>query len=267
VSTKISVDKFQEGLRTKRLGRKIFFSHEIGSTNEWAKELAMLGASEGTVALAEIQTAGRGRQGREWISPKGGLYFSVILKPKLKPDEAVKLVFVASVAVAEVLRELYGLEVETKWPNDVLVNGRKICGILSEMNTKNEIVDFVVVGLGVNANFDVKEVLPKMLRENATSLMVELDKKIQLEVLFRASLEKLESLYDLFQKNGFGSILEKWKKHAGFLGKCVEVTGGNEFFVGMALDVEDDGGLTIKLEDGTIRHVFVGDVSLQRKSK
>jgi len=261
------VDKLQEGLKAKNFGKKIVFLCEVTSTNDLAKDLASYGAEEGTVVLAERQFAGKGRLGRMWVSPKGGLYFSVILKPRLKPAEAVGLVFVAGLAIAEVLRELYGLMVETKWPNDVLVNKRKVCGVLSEANVMGETVNFIVVGIGVNANFDVKRALPEELWENATSLMAELDRKVQLEFLFRAVLERLESLYNLFLREGLAPILKEWKKHAGFLGGYVEVISGNESFDGLALNVEDDGSLTIKLEDGTIKHVLVGDVSLRRKSK
>jgi BirA family biotin operon repressor/biotin-[acetyl-CoA-carboxylase] ligase len=262
VPANISADRFQEGLRTKRFGKEIFFSHEAGSTNDWAKELALLDAPEGTVTVAETQTAGRGRLSRVWFSPRGGLYFSVILRPELKPAEAVRLVFVASLVIADVLRELYGVGVETKWPNDVLVNGRKVCGILSEASIMGEAVNFVVVGVGVNANFDVKEALPEALWENTTSLQSEVGRKIQLEALFRAILERLESCYDLFLKEGFAPVLEKWKRYAGFLGSKVEVLNETEHLMGIALNVEADGSLTVKLEDGTVKRVLVGDVSL-----
>jgi len=259
------VDKLQYGLRTKRFGRKILFSHQVGSTNDWAKELALLGAEEGTVAMAETQTAGHGRLGREWASPEGGLWFSVIFRPELEPTEASKLVFAAGLAVAEVLHELYGLRAETKWPNDVLVNGRKVCGILAEMNTTGDEVNFVVIGVGINANFDAKEALPEELSKDATSLETALGRSVQLDTLFRTMLERLECIYELFVKEGFASVLTMWKKYATFLGCKVEVLTGTERLVGFALDVDDDGGLTVKLENGNVRDVLVGDVSLRQK--
>jgi BirA family biotin operon repressor/biotin-[acetyl-CoA-carboxylase] ligase len=262
---KLNVDRLQEGLRTKRLGRSVFFSSELGSTNEWAKELAAYGAAEGTVAVAETQTCGRGRLGREWVSPKGGLWFSLILRPELKPAEAVRLVFVAGLAAAEVLRELYGLKAETKWPNDVLVNGRKVCGILTEMNTIGEKVNYVIVGVGVNANFDVVKVFPEDLRKVATSLENELGRKVRLEELFRALLEKLENIYGLFLEEGFGPVLGKWKKYAGFLNCQVEVASGTEKWFGLAFDVGDDGSLILRLKDGTVKRVFVGDATLRSR--
>ncbi len=265
MSAKLKIDGLQDGLHTNRFGRSILFSREVESTNEWAKEMAMYGACEGTVVIAGTQTGGRGRIGREWVSPTGGLWFSLILRPKLRPTEAVKLTFVAGLAVAKVLREMFGLKAETKWPNDVLVNGRKICGILTEMNTIGETVNFVVVGVGVNANFDLEKVFPEQLRKVATSLENELGRKVRLEELFRNLLERLENLYGLFAKEGFNSILEEWKNYAGFLGRQVEVTSPTEKLSGLALDVDYEGALVLRLGDGTIRRVFVGDVSLRAK--
>jgi BirA family biotin operon repressor/biotin-[acetyl-CoA-carboxylase] ligase len=261
----VNVERLQESLRTKRFGKNIIFLREVDSTNDLAKELAGYGAVEGTVVVAETQTTGRGRLGREWFSPVGGLWFSVVLRPALKPEGAVRLVFVACLAVAEVLRELYGLKSETKWPNDVLVKGRKVCGMLTEMNTTGEKVNYVIVGVGVNANFDVKKTLPEGLWDSATALEAELGRKVRLEELFRALLEKLEDVYDQFLKEGFNPILDKWKTYAGFLGYRVDVTNETEKFSGLALDVDNEGALVLRLENGTIKRVFVGDVTLRSR--
>ena len=262
MSQRISIDKLQEGLQTKRIGRSIFLSREVGSTNDWAKELAELGAEEGTVAIAETQTAGHGRLGKEWFSPRGGLWFSVIFRPEMSPSEAIGLVFVAGLAVAEVLREKYDLKVDTKWPNDVLVNGKKVCGILAEMNTKGRAVKFVVLGFGVNANFLVEKVFPRSLKEVATSLEKELGQKVRLEELFKGLLERLGSRYDECAERGLAFLLADWKKYAGFLGRRVEVRIGNERLSGVALDVDARGALVLRLEDGATKRVLAGDVSL-----
>jgi len=262
---RLNVGRLQEGLRTRRFARNIVFLREIGSTNDLAKELAGYGAVEGTVVVAETQTSGHGRLDREWVSPKGGLWFSIIFRPELKPAEAFGLVFASGLAVAEALRELYGLKAETKWPNDVLVNGRKVCGILTEMNTTGERINYVIVGIGVNANFDVAKVFPEELRKVATSLENGLGRKVSLEELFKVLLGKLESFYELFLKEGFGCILAEWKKYAGFLGCQVEVASGTEKWVGLASDVEDDGALILRLENGTVKRVFVGDATLQSR--
>jgi BirA family biotin operon repressor/biotin-[acetyl-CoA-carboxylase] ligase len=263
VFQKISVDRLQEGLQTKRFGRSILFRREVGSTNEWAKELAELGAGEGTVAIAETQTAGHGRLGREWFSPRGGLWVSVVLRPKMSASEAIGLVFVAGLAVAEVFQEKFGLKVETEWPNDVLANGKKVCGILAEMSTKGRVVNFVVLGFGVNANFPVEEVFPESLKKIATSVEKELGQKVPIEELFKALLEKLESKYDQCAEKGLAPLLTEWKKYAGFLGRKVEVKNGSEKLLGTASDVDCDGALVLRLEDGSTRRVLAGDVSLR----
>ncbi|MEM3641701.1 MAG: biotin--[acetyl-CoA-carboxylase] ligase [Candidatus Bathyarchaeia archaeon] len=265
MSTRINVGKLQEGLRARLFGKYIYFTREVSSTNDWARELADLGAPEGTATMAETQTAGRGRMGRRWISPKGGLWFSIILKPKLKPPETVKLVFLASLAVAETLQDLYGLKVGTKWPNDVLVDGRKVCGILSEMKTVGDKVAYAVIGIGINANFKAEKALPKELRETATSLETLLGRKIVLEELFTHLLEKMEAIFTLFLREGFNPILERWKKYASFLGCEVEILGEGEKLEGIAMDVDGDGALVLKLKDGAVRRVFVGDLSLKIK--
>ena len=261
----MEIDKIQENLQTKKLGKKIIHLHEIDSTNDLAKELANYGASEGTIVIAETQTAGRGRLGRKWFSPRGGLYFSIILRPKVRVKESVGLVFVAGLAVAEVLHENYGLNVATKWPNDVLVNGRKICGILSEMKTKGERVNYVVIGVGINANINVKKGFPEELKTVATSIENELGRKVRLEELLKLLLEKLDILYEEFLEEGFLQVLKRWKEYASFLGKEVEVTDEVKRLHGLALDVDDEGALIIKLENGTMKRVFVGDVSLKIK--
>lgn len=260
---KMSVDKLQEGLQTRRFGKTVLFSSSVPSTNDWAKKLAAMGAAEGTVAVAETQTAGRGRLEREWISPKGGLYFSVIVRPEFDATEAAKLVFVAGLAVADALREECCLKIETKWPNDVLVNGRKICGILAEMNTTNQKVNYAVIGVGINANFDIRRVFPPSLKPVTTSIENQVGSRIKLDNLFRAVMSKLEKTYSLFEQQGFAPILAEWKKYAAFLGQKVEVTDQREEIVGLALDVDREGALILRLENGKTRRVCVGDVSLR----
>jgi BirA family biotin operon repressor/biotin-[acetyl-CoA-carboxylase] ligase len=262
VSPTINVNKVQEGLQTRLIGRRIISLAEVGSTNDYAKKLAAYGAGEGTVVVAETQAAGHGRLGRRWVSPRGGLWFSVILRPEIRAAYAVRLVFVAGLAVAETLCNLYGLKVETKWPNDVLVDGRKICGILSEMNSIGERVTFVTIGIGVNANF-AKTNLPEELGERATSLVDELGRKIQLEKLLIALLENLEATYGVFKEGAFVSLLSEWKKYATFLGREVEVVYGDEKVCGVAMDIDDEGALLLKLNDGATKRVLVGDVSIR----
>lgn len=262
VSTRLKINKIQEGLGTKKFGRTIVFLHETDSTNNVAKELAAYGANEGTVVVAETQTAGRGRLDREWISPTGGLWFSIVLRPKLSVAEAFGLVFAAGLAVAQTLNEKYGLFVQTKWPNDVLVRGKKVCGMLVETNSTERKLNFAVLGVGVNVNFDVKNVLPNALTEAATSLKNELGHRVDVNELLRAMLEHIENAYDLLVGEHWSQILDEWKEFAVFLGHRVEVVCGSEKFSGIALDVDSDGELILRLDDGAVKRVISGDVSL-----
>jgi BirA family biotin operon repressor/biotin-[acetyl-CoA-carboxylase] ligase len=259
---KLNVNKLQETLQTKRFGRNLVLLHEIDSTNTYAKKLAKYGATQGTAVIAETQRAGRGRLNRKWISPKGGLYFSIVLRPELKANETAKLAFVAGLTVAEVLQELYGLQVATKWPNDVLVGKQKICGILSEMNSTDDKTTFVVMGIGVNANFCVKKTLPEELWEKTTSLEDQLGRKIQLEQLFATLLEKFECVYERFLRGGFIPILGEWMKFSDFVGQKITVTFVGEELAGLATGVDDDGALLVKFENGTLKRVVAGDVSV-----
>jgi BirA family biotin operon repressor/biotin-[acetyl-CoA-carboxylase] ligase len=258
----MDVSKLQEGLRTRNFGRSIFFTHCVESTNGWAKELALLGAAEGTVAIARCQTHGRGRLGREWFSPVGGLWFSIVLRPEIHPSEVSRLVFVAGVAVADALSEACGLRVETKWPNDVLVNGRKVCGILAEAEIADEKVDFVVVGIGINTGFRLKNSLPKDLWDEVTSLGDDVSGRVHSSTVFRVVLEKLEFFYQIFSEEGFIRVLEAWKCYAGFLGKRAVVVDGSQKYSGVAIGVESDGTLSLRFDDGSVRRFVVGDVSL-----
>lgn len=258
----MNVTELQDGLRTKRFGKSILFVRAVRSTNDWAKQLAEFGAPEGTVAIADSQISGRGRLGRRWFSPVGGLWFSIILRPELRAGEVSRLVFVASLAVADALRETYKLCVETKWPNDVLVNGRKVCGILAEAKSEGEKVSFVVVGIGVNAGFRVRDKLPRGLWGIATSLEDEVDSRIEPELLFRTVLERFESFYQMLLEDGFVVLLDMWKRYAGFLGRMVEVNDGSEKVLGRAIDVGTDGSLSVRLQSGPTQRFFVGEVSL-----
>jgi len=261
----MNLDLFQVRLRTKRFGRRILFCRFVDSTNEWAKKLAEFGVDEGTVTIAEQQTAGKGRLGREWISPQGGLWFSIVLRPRKSAGEATRLVSMASLVVAEVLHQKYQLRTETKWPNDVMVNGRKICGILAETSTSDGKLSYVVLGIGINVNFHMDKYFVASDKPLATSIQDELGREVRLPSLLRTLLEKMEKLYDLFIMKGSDSILEKWKAYATFIGKEVVLQDQNQRISGIAYDIDDGGALILRLENGTLRRFFAGDLSLQPK--
>jgi BirA family biotin operon repressor/biotin-[acetyl-CoA-carboxylase] ligase len=266
LTSRMKLDAFQEGLSTKRCGKIILFKPIVSSTNEWAKKLAEGGVEEGTITLAAQQTAGKGRLGRKWISPKGGLWFSIILYPDMSIGEVTKLVFIASLAVARVLHQKYRVRTETKWPNDVLVAGRKICGILAETSISDSKLSYVVLGIGINANFHPDKYPDARSGSPVTSIQNELGRKIQLLDLLGALLKELERLYDLFKTKGFDPILEQWKKHAIFLKHEVVMHDGTQDVFGRAYDVDDEGALVLELDNGELRRFFTGDLSMQIKS-
>ncbi len=256
-------ERVRKCLQTDFFGKTILRFHKVTSTNDIAKELAAKGAEEGTVVIAETQTQGRGRIGRRWVSPTGGIWFSTVLRPDMTPTDALKLTLTAAVAVARAIRDTLELNAEIKWPNDVLIGGRKVCGILTEMSTRGQMVDFITLGIGINANVDLAA-FPENLRSSTTSLRKELGREVDRERLLQALLEELESQYKIFVQQGFGQILKEWKSLATFLSSYVEVAVYDEKISGFATDVDRNGALLIKTEDGIIRKVTSGDVILQR---
>jgi len=255
--------KLQKTMQTRFIGRVLFFSRKVSSTNDWAKQLAVQGAPEGTVVIAATQTHGRGRLDRKWISPVGGLWFSVILRPEVNMAKIARLTFVTSLAVAECLKDLYGLKVETKWPNDVTIGGRKVSGILGETSSTGEKATFVILGVGVNVNFDTEKIFPESIRLTTTSIEKELGRKVGLETTLKALLERLEKKLDLYVNEGFAPVLLEWKKYAFFLGKEVEIVDREKKIKGTACDVAEDGALVVRSEDGSLTHVFAGDLLLR----
>jgi BirA family biotin operon repressor/biotin-[acetyl-CoA-carboxylase] ligase len=255
--------RIQDGLQTELIGKEIHHFAGVTSTNDVAKKLAVEGAEEGTVVIAETQTDGRGRVGRGWFSPRGGVWFSTILRPKVSPEDALKLTLTTAVAVARVIRKTLRLNSEIKWPNDVLIEGKKVCGILTEMSTSGKVVDFVILGVGINANVNIDS-FPAHLRNSVTSLKKELRQEVPRERFLQALLEEFELYYKMFTRNEFDLILEEWRDLAKFLGSYVEIVSCGEKLVGLAVDVDQSGALLIKTRDGNVRRVVSGDVSLQK---
>ena len=254
-------DEVRHGLKTEFIGQNIIYYEDIPSTNIEAKRLAADGAPEGTVVVSEAQSTGRGRMERAFFSPKGkGIWFSVILRPGFLPQEAPKCTLLAAVAVARAM-ERFGLRAGIKWPNDVLHEGKKLVGILTEMNGEMDRINYVVIGTGINVNI-LPEDFPPELRECATSLAIMKGEKLPRVAFFQAVLESLEELYLLVQTQGFASLMEEWRRYTITLGQEVNVIGINETFAGKAVDIDDDGALLVQTARG-IRRVLAGDVSIR----
>jgi BirA family biotin operon repressor/biotin-[acetyl-CoA-carboxylase] ligase len=249
------------------MGKKLFYFKDTPSTNDIAKELASTGAEAGTVVISEKQSNGRGRLSRRWISPEGGLWFSIILKPRIKPNELFKLTFLTAVVVVRTLRKQFKLNAQIKWPNDVLINGKKVCGILSELITNlSSLISSVIVGIGINANIDLN-ILPNHLRSAVTSLHSELNKEIDREAFLCALLLEFENYYHLLIDRGFASILGEWKEFNCILNAYVEIVSLDRTIKGQAVDIAKDGALLIKLENGSVQRVVAGDVKLKKLDK
>ncbi len=243
-------------LKTKSVGKKVLSFKKTESTNNTAYELAAKGAKEGTAVFAEEQTKGKGRLGRRWISPAHkGIYMSVILRPNIVPSSAPEVTLIATLSVTKAIRELTGLLSFIKWPNDVVINDKKICGILTEMNAEIDKVNFLIVGIGVNVNSDRKD-LPK----EGSSIKEELRQRISRIELARLILLRFDEYYDTFKKLGFNSILSEIKRFSSSLNKRVRVHFLDRFIEGNAQDIDKDGALLVRLDNGFVEKVFAGDL-------
>jgi len=244
------------GLNTKFIGRKNYYFDTVSSTMDIALQFAMKGAPEGTVIIVESQTKGRGRLGRSWFSPKyKGIYLSLILKPKILPNQMPLLTLMAAVSICEAIKEKTDLTCQIKWPNDILIHHKKLGGILTELNAEMDLSRFVVVGIGLNVNND-KKTIPS----GATSLKEQKKQEINRLELLQEVLRKIEGNYLIFQKTGAKSVIDKWREWSISLGRRVRVICQNEHIEGEAVDIDIDGGLLIRKDSGLTQKVMAGDV-------
>ena len=250
--------KLKDKLNTRYIGKEIHYFREVDSTNEVAKKLAREGAPEGTIIIAESQSRGKGRRGKKWISPLGGAWLSIILRPNTLPINAPQLTFIAGVAAAQTIKDEYGLDAGIKWPNDVLIDKKKVCGVLTEISTEIDTIDYIVTGIGIDANIDVN-LLPPELRDTTTSIKSELDHDISRMILVQKFLGNFETMYDEFNKGNFQEILRKWRQLSKTIGRQVEIRKGTEFIRGEAVGVNSKGALILELEDGTLQKIISGE--------
>ena len=249
-------DPFQHALANtaKLVIKRLLHFPELLSTNAYLKEKGAAGEREGLVVLADTQTAGIGRLERSWHSPLGGLYFSILLRPmNISASEAPLITLTAGVAVAKVLQTALGIQAKLKWPNDVLVENRKVCGILAESTLIGEDIEYVVLGVGVNANTPLDE-MPSDLRTSATTLQNILNRPVDLPRLFGYLLGQLEFWYIRLRDQGFASINREYRRLCTQLGQSVTVTVGNEHLTGVAKEIGPDGSLVLHTDSGR-RHI------------
>jgi BirA family biotin operon repressor/biotin-[acetyl-CoA-carboxylase] ligase len=252
--------EIEASLRSKRLGHRIVFEKEVDSTNRLARDLAISGAVEGTLVVAETQTGGRGRKGRNWFSPPGeGIYLSLVLRPRFQPAEAPKMTLLAGVALAETLIPLVPSRITIKWPNDVLAGTKKLAGILIEVSTEIDAIDHMIVGVGLNVN-TAPERFPDELRKRATSLAAEIGHPVRRADILGAFLERFERYYDLTGREGFAPVIRRWRVLSDMAGRRVRVHSFNGSLEGTIAGIDDDGVLLVMTADGTIQSVISGDV-------
>lgn len=250
--------EIKRGLETEFIGHDIHYFKEVDSTNEVAKYLAEEGAEEGVAVIAETQNRGKASRGKTWISPPGGVWMTIILRPDIPPSKAPQLTLVTGVAVAETLKKECKLDVSIKWPNDILIGKKKVCGILTEVSANMDRVNYIVVGIGIDMNVDVSQFLSE-LEKGATSLKNELDTEINGALLVQRFLLEFEKVYKKFKEDRFPELLNDWRALSSTIGTNVEVRTRGKTVRGEAVGINKDGVLILELEDGSLRKMISGE--------
>jgi BirA family biotin operon repressor/biotin-[acetyl-CoA-carboxylase] ligase len=263
MTDKLKQERIQEQLTTEVLGRKLVYLERTDSTNNLARELARSGASEGTLVIAEEQSGGKGRLGRTWTAPPGCcLLMSLILRPQIRPDQCFRLTMLSATATTAAIEAMTGLRCGIKWPNDVWIGARKTVGILNEMSLHKGQIAFVVLGIGINVNADMRN-LPE-IASTATSLAMELDHEVDRTELLCRFLAEAEARYrPITESEGAMSGFEEWRSKLITLGQQVTVHEGQIITAGLAEDVDTDGALRVRQADGRVVRIAAGDVSLR----
>lgn len=250
--------------KTKIIGRDIRVFEQTTSTNDVIEKLARDGVREGAVVFAESQTKGRGRLGRKWISPtRRGLWFSILLRPDLRPQETTQLTVASATALRRAIVAETNLQPEIKWPNDILLNGKKVAGILTELSAELDKVRHVILGIGIDVNLDATE-LPTDLKRIATSLKIENGEAISRPELAATLLRELDFDYNRVRDGKFSAIADEWEDHCTTIGKNVTVQIGDRKIRGRAESLDDDGALLLRTEHGHIERITGGDVTLEK---
>ncbi len=258
---KITGEEITPFLTTKYIGRKVIHYDTIDSTNVQCKKQCGINLVEGMVVVSEEQTSGKGRLGRTWISPKStGIWISVALTPNISPMLASRTTLIGAAAVYSALKDSH-VKAQIKWPNDIVINGKKVCGILTEMSARIEKVNYIIMGIGINVNM---EEFPEELSEKATSLRNELGTFTDRKVLLARVLNRLEEFYEDFKTNGHISrVINICREGSVLINKEVKIINGAVETLCTVVDIDEDGELIVKKEDGSIEKVISGEVSVR----
>lgn len=262
----LSLEEIEAYLNTKFIGRRIIHFDSVESTNSIAKKLGDSDEADGSVIIAEEQTKGRGRLGRSWVSPKHkGIWMSIILKPDLNPVDAVNLTQTAAAAVVKAAQEL-GIKTLVKWPNDIVINNKKVCGILTEMNAELTKINYVVVGLGINVNIEESE-FPEDIKDTATSLKLETNSFVNRQKLTAGILNNFEDLYTkLTQENNIEASVNICRENSAVIGKDVLIINREKTIEAHVIDIDDKGRLLVEYTGGRREHIISGEVSIRGKA-
>lgn len=253
-------EEIQRGLVTKRLGERIYYFLEIDSTNLCAQRRAQEGGLEGEIVIAESQTQGKGRKGRSWASPPYlNLYLSVILRPKLPPLQAPQLTLMSAVALAETVQSFIPFPPEIKWPNDIIVQGKKLAGILTESCCESDRILYAVLGIGVNLNYP-RDLMPDTIRDKATSVMILNQGPVDRAAFTRQLIQNLDRCYGDLEEQGFPFIAHRWESFFRLRGKKVRVEMMGQTTMGKAIGIDGDGALILEDEAGDRKRIIAGDV-------
>ena len=255
----IKKSEITDGLNTNYIGKELYVYKEISSTNTVAKFLSMNDAQNGTVVISEKQTKAKGRSGKSWESPLGGVWLSIVLKPNVEQSRFPLITLATGVAVAKTLEKIGVENPEIKWPNDIMINGKKVCGILTEAVAKFNTVENVIIGVGIDANLDISQ-LPKELQSGTTTLKDELKREGNENLLIKIFLEEFEKISELFNHEGYEDILKEWRKRSYSIGKIVEVREPfNTYYDGYVVGINKEGALIVEKIDGTLKKVISGE--------
>ena len=260
--------EIEKALKTNRIGKKVYYYDSVDSTNNVAKRLAAESDGEGMLVIADTQLSGRGRMGRKWVSQAGcGIWMSIVLKPVIRPEEAQLFTLAASAAVAGAIERIAGLVPGIKWPNDVILSGRKVCGILTEIGIETDKVSYVVIGIGINFA-QTSDDFPIEIRNTAISLMGALaesgcDRHITRIDIIRETLWSLEQFYRMIEEGKREVIIDEWKRYSLTFGKRIRVIQGNQEYECAAEDITAEGALLIRHDDGTVERIYSAEVSIK----
>lgn len=261
----LTFEEIETYLKTNFIGRNIVHFDSIESTNTMAKKLGDSGEISGSIVIAEEQTNGRGRLGRSWVSPKHkGIWMSILLKPDLNPIDAVNLTQIAAAAVVKATGEL-GIKTLVKWPNDIVINAKKVCGILTEMKAELTKINYVVVGLGINVNIDEWE-FPENIKDIATSLKIQTKASINRQELTALILNNFEDLYTKsIDENNIQASLIICRENSAVIGKDIIIINGDKNIEAHVLDIDNRGRLLVEYKNGMQEYIISGEVSIRGK--